>query len=81
MELIGMKAIKEHVRMSEATVLSWIREAEFPAKKIRGRGIWISDTDAIAMWRKGYVAGEVPGKGSPRTVHKNGGRKTPKKTP
>lgn len=60
MELVGMKAIADHVKMSEATVLSWIREAAFPAKKIRGRGIWLSDTDAVAAWRKGYVLGQEP---------------------
>jgi hypothetical protein len=31
----------------------------FPERKVCGGGIWISDTDTIAAWRKRYVEGGV----------------------
>ena len=80
MELIGMNAICESVKMSPSTVLSWIREAGFPARKVRGRGIWISDTDAIAAWLKKYVEGGADENASapPRKAgkHQEGKRKS-----
>ena len=59
MELMGMIAICKHVKMSHSIVLSWIREAGFPARKICGRGKWMSDTDEITAWLKEYVAGRI----------------------
>ena len=47
---LGMKEICEYVKASEATVLIWIRESGFPARKVRGKGIWLSDTVAIDAW-------------------------------
>lgn len=46
--LTGMKDIQKQVNMSEASVLAWIRDAGFPAKKIGG--VWISETEAISRW-------------------------------
>jgi len=53
--LIGMKAICGHVLRSEATVLMMIRDMDFPATKIGG--IWESDIDLIAQWRKDQING------------------------
>jgi hypothetical protein len=56
--LIGMKAICGHVYRSEATVLSLIRDCDFPATKIGG--IWESDIDLISEWRKQQINGRGP---------------------
>lgn len=48
--LTGKKMIMTFVGRSWATVLTWIRERNFPARKIDG--IWESDTDLIIEWRK-----------------------------
>jgi predicted DNA-binding transcriptional regulator AlpA len=47
--LTGMKEICKYVSRSEATVLNWIRDEEFPAKKLDG--IWESHTAKIDAWR------------------------------
>ena len=47
--LTGMKEICKYVSRSEATVLNWIRDEEFPAKKLDG--IWESHTAKIDDWR------------------------------
>lgn len=47
--LTGMKEICGYVSRSEATVLAWIRDEDFPAKKIDG--IWESHTKMIDDWR------------------------------
>jgi len=57
MELQGMKAISGHVCRSDATVLAWIRDYDFPAKKIGG--IWESTTEAIAKWKEKIFNGEI----------------------
>jgi hypothetical protein len=51
--LTGMKDIQKHVNFSEATVLAWIRNEGFPAKKLGG--VWISDTESISQWFVGIV--------------------------
>ncbi len=56
--LSGMRAICDYVNRSEPTVLSWIRELGFPAKKISG--IWESDRRLIDEWRRAQVAGKAP---------------------
>ena len=52
--LQGMKEICAYVNRSETTVLSWIRNLEFPASKLNG-GIWESDKEAIDKWRKEQI--------------------------
>jgi hypothetical protein len=47
-KLDGMKEICAHVRRSESTVLSWIRDLGFPAKKVGGA--WVSTTDRVDRW-------------------------------
>ena len=77
MELMGMTAICKHVKMSHSIVLSWIREAGFPARKICGRGKWMSDTDEITAWLKEYVAGRIHENASapPEETKKSGKQK------
>jgi hypothetical protein len=53
-----MKAICGHVYRSEATVLSLIRDYDFPATKIGG--IWESDIDLISEWRRQQINGRGP---------------------
>ena len=53
-QLSGMKEICAYVRRSEATVLDWIRQLDFPAKKING-GIWESDTKLVNRWRENQI--------------------------
>jgi hypothetical protein len=50
-----MKEICNHAKRSEATVLDLIRNEDFPAVKIKG--VWESDTEEIASWRKGKING------------------------
>jgi hypothetical protein len=47
--LSGMKAICGYCNRSEATILCWIRQIDFPAAKITGS--WESDTVKIDEWR------------------------------
>lgn len=47
--LTGMKDICKYVSRSEATVVNWIRDEGFPAKKIDG--IWEAHTGKIDSWR------------------------------
>jgi hypothetical protein len=56
--LVGMKEIQKCVNMSEDTVLTWIRQVGFPAKKVGG--IWISETEAITRWCAGIAEGVSP---------------------
>ena len=37
-------------RLPHCTILGWIRDLGFPAKKLGG--VWISDGHEIAEWRK-----------------------------
>ena len=49
--LKGMKEICQYSRLSEATIISLIKTANFPAKKTSGVvGIWISNTASIDRW-------------------------------
>jgi len=52
-ELVGMKQICEHMRRSETTVLALHRDMDLPMRKIGG--VWESDTDLIAEWRRGLI--------------------------
>lgn len=61
--LMGMKDIQKHVNMSEATVLVWIRQVGFPAKKVGG--IWISDTEAISRWLVRLIESDSPAETPP----------------
>lgn len=51
--LSGMKEITAYVRRSESTVLTLIREFDFPAKKICG--VWESDTEVVDNWRRRLI--------------------------
>lgn len=51
--LVGMKEICQFVRRSEPTVIVWIRDMDFPAKKIGG--IWESDKVLVQKWRRKYI--------------------------
>ena len=54
--LTGMKAICAHVQLSEATVLTLVRDCAFPARKTKDcAGIWISNAEAIDDWSREYV--------------------------
>lgn len=61
--LVGMKQIAQYMGLSDATILDLIRLENFPAKQTRGAaGIWISDTEEIDVWRKGFVRERGKGK-------------------
>ena len=49
-QLSGMGEICTYVRRSETTVLGWIRDLGFPAKKLSGK-MWESDKELIDKWR------------------------------
>jgi predicted DNA-binding transcriptional regulator AlpA len=51
--LVGMKEISRYTSRSEATILALIRDADFPAVKIRGG--WESDSDLIDTWRREQI--------------------------
>jgi len=55
-ELEGMKAICNHVKRSESTVLDWIRFMGFPAKKLGG--VWVSETSLISDWKKKIITSD-----------------------
>ena len=48
--LIGRKMIMSFVGRSWATIMMWVKQRNFPARKIDG--VWESDTDLIIEWRK-----------------------------
>ena len=52
--LKGMLAITKYAQRSESTIISWINQLDFPAKKISG-AIWESDTELITEWRKKQI--------------------------
>lgn len=54
--LSNMCEITDHCKRSEKTILKWIRNLGFPAKKICGT--WISDTELIAEWWKKIIKKE-----------------------
>jgi hypothetical protein len=47
--LTGMKEICAYAKRSEATVLGWIRDLDFPARKIGG--IWESNSSLVDKWK------------------------------
>ncbi|MCE5306354.1 MAG: helix-turn-helix domain-containing protein [Acidobacteriales bacterium] len=49
MKLQGMKAIANHVGMSEDTILRWIETRGFPAARIGG--LYLAETDDIVAWQ------------------------------
>ena len=51
-QLKGMRDICLYVGFSESTVLAWIRERMFPAKKTSDAGIWVSTTNKVDQWRE-----------------------------
>lgn len=53
--LHGMKDITVYVKRSESTVLKWIINAGFPAKKVAG-GIWVSDKVLIDEWLRSQIS-------------------------
>jgi hypothetical protein len=56
--LSGMKEICKYMSgRSECTMLSIIRDLDFPAKKIHG--VWESDTDLADKWRLEQIAGSI----------------------
>lgn len=53
--LVGMKAICSFLRMSEATVLKWVREYDdFPVKK---NGGYVSCRSKLNAWFQAYLGG------------------------
>lgn len=59
--LTGKKNICNFMGRSWDTVERWIRDREFPARKIDG--IWESDSELITAWRRRQINGgteEVP---------------------
>lgn len=65
--LIGMKAcdsdrragilgICDYVGYSEATVLKWIKNMNFPARKLNGK--WISTTEEVYIFFQKYISGK-----------------------
>lgn len=79
--LKGMMEITGYARRSEATIISWIREMGFPARKITG-GVWESDTELIDKWRMEQLSGASTvnerEKESPRTHGKSTRKANPK---
>ena len=51
-QLKGMRDICLYVGFSESTVLAWIRQRSFPAKKTADAGIWVSTTSKVDQWRE-----------------------------
>jgi len=73
--LSGMKQITRFCNRSEATILAWIRERDFPACKITGS--WESDTELIDQWRKKQIDDKLGSQIKPRRS-KNRTRSSPK---
>ncbi len=53
-KLQGMKAIAAHEGRSESTMLTWIRDLDYPATKIGGT--WESSTEESEKWHKKQMA-------------------------
>jgi len=51
--LVGKKDICAFVGRSWGTIKRWIKEEDFPAKKIDGG--WHSDADLVHEWLKGKI--------------------------
>jgi hypothetical protein len=71
--LVGMKAICNYMARSESTMLTIIRDLDFPAKKLCG--IWESDTELANQWRVSQINGKKPEQVEPLPT------KTPAKKP
>ncbi|MBU4261004.1 MAG: hypothetical protein KKC76_03880 [Proteobacteria bacterium] len=57
--LVGMKAICQYMGRRESTMLTMIRDMDFPARKIIG--IWESDPVLIDAWRLRQIEGRRKG--------------------
>lgn len=55
--LSGMKEICAYARRSESTVLDWIRNLDFPAKKLGGQ--WESNAALIDAWKVRQIQGDA----------------------
>ncbi|MDD5643281.1 MAG: hypothetical protein PHX53_16635 [Syntrophales bacterium] len=64
--LTGKKNICNFLGRSWDTVERWIREREFPARKIDG--VWESDSALITEWRRNQINGQYLAEVSPETV-------------
>ena len=54
-KLVGMKDISQHERVSQTTILKYIKELpNYPVRKAAG-GIWISDTEELSIFWRRYV--------------------------
>jgi len=53
--LTGMKEITAYARRSEATILTWVRDMDFPARKIGG--VWESNTALVDQWKLMQIQG------------------------
>lgn len=53
--LTGMKEIAHYARRSEVTILTWIRDMDFPARKIGG--VWESNTSLVDQWKIAQIQG------------------------
>ena len=51
--LQGMKEICRYMDKSENTILSYVRNKNFPARKVGGE--WMSDSALIAEWRAAQI--------------------------
>jgi hypothetical protein len=52
--LSGMKAICDYVKRSEPTVLAYIKNQSFPARKVGG--VWECSKEDVDEWRGGSLA-------------------------
>ncbi len=75
--LSGMKAIMAHcgaigLPRTESSIIQLKLQYGFPMKKLLG--IWESDKNLIADWRKQYIAGEIPEAKEEKKKKHGGGR-------
>jgi hypothetical protein len=75
--LTGKKNICNFLGRSWAIVERWIREREFPARKIDG--VWESDSELITAWRRSQINGNGLSEINPATLTGNP-RKKPVKS-
>lgn len=55
--LKGMREICQYVGFSESTILGWIRDANFPARKTsNGAGTWVATTKKVDKWKEVFFA-------------------------
>ena len=54
--LVGRDAIEVYVGRSWKTIIKWIKEESFPAKKMNG--VWGSDRELIAEWHRRQIGSE-----------------------